>query len=212
MVYVSLFFSFLFPLAVFWMPARFKGQSTLSFILRRTLIVLPYMFWLVVLDVNQIQWRAVDSIILFGTVAILLLWEKDDFLFKASQTYAGLVGPLEKPKFIVNMFNLLVFVVAEEAFFRLGILTVFETRWAVGLQALAFVAGHYLTPWGKSFRAKDLLRQGVFAVVAGIYFLETKDFLSCALAHLVLNSAELIHLVRRVQIKTPEEEVFCGTL
>lgn len=211
MMCALLILSFLFPLAVFWMPAKIKGQGMRAFFLRRTLIVLPYLMWLGCLDLNKIQWKALASVALFSIVALLVIWERDEFLFKASQTYASLAGPLRKSIYFASLFNLLVFILGEEAFFRLGVLSILQISGAVVVQALAFVAGHYLTPWGKSFQIKDLLRQFVFALVVGMYFLETRDFFSCVLAHLILNLPEFIHLFRRAQMKSSKDEVFCGT-
>lgn len=212
MMYAFLILSFLFPLAMFWMPAKMKGQGMLTFVARRTVIVLPYLMWLVFFEPSIVQWRVTETLVLFSTLLVLVLVRKDEFLFKASKTYAGLAGPIDKKMFFASLYNLLIFLIGEEAFFRLGILSVSPTKTAVVLQALGFVFGHYLTPWGRSFRLEDLLRQFIFSLVAGLYFFATKDILVCVFSHLILNLPEFIHIFRRVQIKPSEHEIFCGDL
>jgi hypothetical protein len=189
------------------MPAKMKGQGVRAFLFRRFLIIFPYLLWLRLLDLKKGQWQTLQILFLFSMVVLLLFWERDEFKFKTSKMYANLSGPLNKTKYFANIFNLLAFVLGEEAFFRLGILSIIHSQVAVVLQALAFVGGHLLTPWGKSFQVKDLIRQLIFSLVVGIYFFETNNFILCVLAHLILNIPELIHLFHRLNLKTFEDEV-----
>ncbi|WP_347358620.1 CPBP family intramembrane glutamic endopeptidase [Bdellovibrio sp.] len=211
MMQIWLLLSFLLPFAVFWAPHRMKGPGLRSFLFRRTLIVLPYLLWMGLLDLKKIQWNLAGVSLLIATVALLIWWERKEYLFKASAVYAGLAGRMNKENFFASLYNLSVFILAEEVFFRLAVLSVFPNKWAVVGQAVAFVAAHYATPWGKSLALKDLARQFVFALVAGSYFLATGDLIVCVLGHALLNMPEFIHLFRRFSMKPSEEEVLYGS-
>lgn len=210
MKYLILILSFLLPLAMCWLPASLKGRGVFAFLVRRTLIVTPYLAWLPVLSWHKTSVNLKAGVVLLVVILGLMWWEKGEFAFKMSSSYAELTGPLKRADFLLCIFNLLLFLVGEEAFFRLGVLTLLPSWEGVVIQALAFVAAHRLTPWGKRFNGKDLARQFIFSLVAGAYFLMTKDFLLCLFAHLAINSPEIVHYVRRARLKSSHGEMSHG--
>lgn len=211
MTKILLLLSFLWPFVVFWTPHRLKGTGLWSFLFRRTLIVLPYLFWTRLMDLKKIQLSFGWGCLLLATVTLLIWWERNEYRFKASVLYANLAGSMRQADFFVSLYNLSIFILAEEVFFRLGFLSVFPNMWAVIGQAVAFVAAHYVTPWGKSLRLKDLARQFTFALVAGCYFWVTGDLILCVLGHVLLNMPEFIHLFHRFSLKPSEDEVLYGS-
>lgn len=208
MMYLCLLFSFLFPLAIMWIPASFKGQGNYAVMVRRSVLLIPYMAWGYFLDLAKMEVLTVYFGVFLSGVVVLIFLEKNDYLFKCSQNYAELAGPLQGKKVLVCIYNIIIFVVAEELFFRLGILSVIEDVWGIFLQAVAFVLAHRLTPWGSNFSGGDLGRQFLFSVAAGFYFLVTKDIFTCIMAHFLLNLPDIVHLIRRWRLsKLAGEEV-----
>jgi membrane protease YdiL (CAAX protease family) len=207
MLYLLLGISILIPQGLFRLPQRFKGYGHLAFIIRRTLIAMPYVLWL-----TYISWPPPNfdlqcvAALLVVTVG-LLVSEGDAYKLKASCVYAQVLGPLKSIEMVCSIYNLILFLLAEEVFFRLTLLTIFENTWGVIFQAILFVAAHRLSPWGKSFTKNDIARQFIFSIGAGTYFLLTHDLVFCISAHLLLNSAEFILLWQRHKLKKINEDI-----
>lgn len=204
---LALLVTFLLPLLVFWIPAKFKGTGLIAFFIRRTIVVTPYLMWIkLLMPVEHFKLLSISLLML--VTLTLILSEREKYKFKISSTYAAIAGPINRREFICTTYNLVIFVIAEEVFFRMAILTVYPSVWAVFVQSFLFVAGHYLTPWGHNLSSKDLARQLVFSLASGIYFLTSHDLIFCMVSHFILNSHELIHLSRRVLMTRNSELEF----
>lgn len=211
MIQQFLLISFVIPLMIFWIPQRLKKQKLHAYIIRRTLIVLPYLLWLNIFDWNKVQWSYLKIILFLFVVILLIWWERTEYFFKVSSLHAQLAGKLGTADFFSRFINLSVFVIAEEVFFRLGVLSNFNSNWGVFGQSVAFVVSHYLTPWRDTLTKKDLIRQFIFSMAAGFYFVETNDLFMCILGHALLNFPEFIHLLRRLKLQPLIGEDFNGT-
>jgi len=131
--------------------------------------------------------------ILLPALLFVLEWKSNKLFFsrKALASYQ-LNGKLY---IILRIYNLIGAAICEELFFRAYFLYG-EEAWQLIVSSIAFMGYHKSLPWGKIFGRKNILKQVIFGLISGIFFVYTNSVIPCVIFHLLYNSITIVLYIK----------------
>ncbi len=104
----------------------------------------------------------------------------------------------DKLYYFLQIINRIGASISEELFFRYYLISIYFRYGYISIfiSSIYFVLGHFLLPWGNSFKLKDYINQLVIGFLSSLLYYFSNNIIGSIILHLIINFPDVIYLIK----------------